>query len=88
MASEDGDAMSTLSEVVLETIAFLELSGDDVIDPDAAVTMLESIAADLQRLTSAQRVEFLAVATRLADATQDARRRELFEGVAESLGLA
>ena len=40
--------MKTLAKALIRTAAFLELSGDDTINPDDAVRALEGIAHTLQ----------------------------------------
>ena len=40
--------MRALARSVIEAALFLELSGDDVVDPDSAVKALEGIAHELQ----------------------------------------
>jgi hypothetical protein len=52
--------------IVIDVLCFFELSGDDVIDPDIAVQQMESIAYYLKRLSTEDKAEFSAFATRLA----------------------
>jgi hypothetical protein len=47
--------MIALARSVIEAARFLELSSDDLIDPDAAVKILESIALELVRSDDAER---------------------------------
>lgn len=46
-------------QIIIDFAAFLELSGDDIIDPDAAVTQLENLASDLQELAEEDRRTFV-----------------------------
>jgi hypothetical protein len=39
---------------LLHCMAFLELSGDDTVDPDSALEVMESVAGYLQRLSAAE----------------------------------
>ena len=50
--------MKNIARALLSSAAFLELSGDDVLDPDAAVRAMEQIAYDLKHATAAE-VELL-----------------------------
>lgn len=43
--------MRSLANAILDLAAFLELSGDDVLDPDAAVNAMESLAFALKSAT-------------------------------------
>ena len=45
---------AALISLVIDNLAFLELSGPAVIDPDAAVRQMETTAATLQMLTRSQ----------------------------------
>jgi hypothetical protein len=53
--------MKHLAKAVVDALAFLELSSDDVIDPDSAVKAMEMIAATLHE-ASDDEVEALAQA--------------------------
>ena len=76
--------------IAVEAAAFLELSGDDVVDEDAAVEQMESIAARLQALPPAELEEFLRL---VEEEAQRAARKgdrplaEFLEGFPESFGL-
>lgn len=47
--------------IVIDLIAFLALSDDDVVNPDSAIEQLEHVAATLQGLSAADRQEFLSL---------------------------
>ncbi len=47
-----------LMRAIVDCIAFVELSGDEVIDPDAAVNLLESLASMLKDLSLTDRKTF------------------------------
>ena len=47
--------MKSLAKVVVDALAFLELSGEDVIDSDAAVAVMESFAAELRESSPEER---------------------------------
>ena len=55
--------MKALAKAILNMAAFLELSSDDVVDPDSAVNALEQLAADLQDATAGE-IEYLKAAIR------------------------
>jgi hypothetical protein len=80
-----------LMSIVLDALAFLELSGDDVVDPDAAVGLMESIAASLTALAPADRQEFLDfVEAQARDAAKrnDERVSRFLRSLPEALGLS
>ena len=52
--------MKHLCQAIIWSACFLELSEDDVIDPDAAVKALEDIAAALQSATDEEKRAFIA----------------------------
>ncbi|MEO1483002.1 MAG: hypothetical protein AAFU77_12925 [Myxococcota bacterium] len=76
--------------VLVDQMCFLELSGDDVINPDAAVRQMESIVAVFEELDSAQKEQLKILIERQA---QEARARgielraEFIESLPEALGL-
>jgi len=62
--------MKTLAKALIQTAAFLELSGDDVVSPDDAVRALEDIAHTLQ---SASPEELAAVRDALQELAAEER---------------
>jgi len=80
-----------LMRALLDQAAFLELSGDDVIAPDAAVRQLEEIAAAMQSLLPEERAALLACSRRLADEERerngDAPRVHFLMSIGQRLGL-
>jgi hypothetical protein len=48
-----------LIKAVIESVVFLDMSGEKVVDPDSAVSQLESIAAILKELSVDDRRYFL-----------------------------
>jgi len=80
--------MKMLAEALVEAAAFLELSGDDVVHPDAAVQAMESIVASLARASDAEKAAVLAYCRlRANEPSHDARRRDFYQGFGESFGL-
>lgn len=49
-----------LMQIIVDQILFLDLSNDDVIDPDTAVAQLEQIVYSLQKLSREERTIFTA----------------------------
>jgi hypothetical protein len=59
-----------LMRAIIQQAAFLQIIGDDVIDPDAAVRELEGLAETLRHLSAAERKSFVDFANRYADFEQ------------------
>jgi hypothetical protein len=79
--------MRTLANAILDLAAFLELSGDDVIDPDAAVNALESLASALKS-ASPEEVAAIRSAIREQIASSASPERAAFlRSFAENAGL-
>ena len=79
-----------LMSIVLDSLTFLELSDDDVVQPDAAVGLVESIAANLKSLPPADRrtfLEFVETEARSALLRNDSRTAEFLRTLPEALGL-
>jgi len=71
---------------LLDLLAFLELSGQDAVHPDAAANMLEAVGTRLDSLSAGDRVELLACAKRMADETRDPERARFFRGFGRAQG--
>jgi len=83
---------TTWMKLAVDACAFLELSGDDVVDPDAAVAQLEGIAFTLKAELSAEECrEFSSYVADLARreraAGSDEERVTFLERLPEYLGL-
>jgi hypothetical protein len=77
-----------LMEGLVQTILFLELSDDDTVDEDAAVALLEAIAALVQRLGPAEQSEFLSYVNQRAHSVDaSTEERECIRALPASLGL-
>ena len=61
--------MKALATALIDVMAFLELSDDDVVEPDSAVKVLESVGATLEECTVEERAA-------LQEALAQARRAE------------
>lgn len=76
-----------LMDVVVQTVLFLELSDTQAVADDAAVAMMEQIAATLQCLEPAEKEHFLQYIDCCAlNATTNAER-DVLKNMASSLGL-
>jgi hypothetical protein len=53
--------MKALARALITAVAFLELSDDDVIEPDAAVSVLEDIGQELGHCTPEEKAALKAV---------------------------
>lgn len=51
--------MESLCKAIITAFVFLELSSDDVVDPDSAIATLEAIAAELQAASLEERAAFI-----------------------------
>jgi hypothetical protein len=76
-----------LMTIVLESFAFWELAGDELVDPDAAAEQIDGAVDCLNRLTPGEKAEFAAFARTHAEAEQAAKgppeRVDLFRDLAE-----
>lgn len=83
--------MQHLAKAIVEALAFLELSGEDMVDPEAAVRTMEVIAATLQGATQEERDAVVAAAMLElnAQSANDAPEEMLdfYEHLAADLGL-
>lgn len=66
-----------LMRALLQTAAFLELSSDEVVDPNAALAALEDIAYLLRQLSAAEKETLIAFVRAEAEAAEVARVSEL-----------
>ena len=85
-ASDAGFDNATL-DAFLDTLAFLALSDDAVVGPEAAVRQLEAVAAALRAAPEDQRRSFAGRAQGLAAEERDPARAEFFGNVSRDLGL-
>ena len=84
--------MDTVSQILLQCVtdllAFLELSEDSVVDPDAAVAQMEGVAHSLQWLTPGDRRALIEGIRALADKEEAEDKRSFLIDLPEGLGLA
>jgi len=85
--------MKNLCRAIIGSACFLELSQDDIVDPDAAVKALEDIASALQGATQAEKEAFRHACSEEAlrlekDAGPGyARTAEFIRSLPESVGI-
>jgi hypothetical protein len=81
----------TLMRAVAESAAFVELSGDDIIDPDAAVAHMEQLGAVLQELSTEERKELESFLVSMSESEKKAHgnqeRVDFFLMMAKNLQL-
>lgn len=76
-----------LVAALLDLLAFLELSGDDVVHPDAAVAQMESTAHQLASLSLEDQVRLRKLVADLAATEVPPERAAFFSSLPEALGL-
>ncbi|ASK94183.1 hypothetical protein KWH04_20155 [Xanthomonas campestris pv. trichodesmae] len=83
--------MESLCKSLIAAFVFLELSGDDVVDPDSAMTAAEGMAAELQGASLEERTAFIRVCEQEAAAGKSASRdqaiTQFVAGLPYSIGL-
>mgnify|MGYP000888015059 FL=1 len=62
-------------DAIVQAILFLELSGPETVDEDAAIAMMEQIAATLQTLGAAEKEQFLDYLRRRASQVESDKER-------------
>lgn len=76
-----------LMDAIVQMVLFLDLSDEQTVDEDAAIGMMEQIAATLQRLNRSEKNRFLAYLGRRGEQAESSKERQCIENLAESLGL-
>ncbi|WP_320784761.1 hypothetical protein [Streptomyces sp. CRN 30] len=76
-----------LAGLIVDALWFLDSCGDDEVDPDSAVKMMESVGGELLRLPLDQRDRLLQVLTDLAEAEPNPARREFLQSFPFDCGL-
>ncbi len=83
--------MKNLCRAIIWSACFLEMSGDDIIDPDSAVNALEDIATALQQATEEEKQIFARVcaeeALELEKGSGYAQTADFVRGLPTALGL-
>ncbi|MCX4739097.1 hypothetical protein [Streptomyces antibioticus] len=76
-----------LTGLLVDVVWWLESCGDEEVDPDSAVKIMESVGGELLRLPSTQRERLLQALTDLAEAEQDPARRDFLKSFPFAIGL-
>ncbi|MEU6446011.1 hypothetical protein [Streptomyces sp. NPDC046979] len=79
--------VQALAGLVADTLWFLDRCGDDEVDPDSAVKMMESMCGELLRLPLDQRDRLLQVLTDLAEGEPNPARQEFLQSFPSACGL-
>ncbi|MER5791793.1 hypothetical protein [Streptomyces sp. NPDC001980] len=79
--------MPALADLLVDLVWWLESCGDEEVDPDSAVKMMESVGWALVQLPSDQRQRLSQVLADLAEAEQDPARREFLESFPFAIGM-
>ncbi|MFF7736306.1 hypothetical protein [Streptomyces sp. NPDC007984] len=85
--TDSNPLVPALANLLVDVVWWLESCGDEEVDPDSAVKMMESVGGVLLRLPSDQRQQLLRVLGELAEAEQDPARREFLESFPLSIGM-
>jgi hypothetical protein len=76
-----------LARTVVEAVAFLELSDDRTVDPDAAVAAMEMLAAELQSCSPRERAALRRAAAKAASEARGAAARKFYRDFMVDAGL-
>ncbi|MEV6054268.1 hypothetical protein [Streptomyces sp. NPDC052107] len=76
-----------LTGLLVDIVWWLEGCGDEEVDPDSAVKMMESVGWVLLQLPSDQRERLLQALADLAEVEQDPVRREFLESFPVAIGM-
>jgi hypothetical protein len=74
-------------DAVVRMALFLEFSDPETLDEDAAIGMMEQMAATLQKLGTTQKKQFVEYLNRRASEAQEGKERQSLENLAGHLGL-
>lgn len=76
-----------LTGLLVDIVRWLESAGDEEVDPDSAVKMMESVGWTLLQLPAEQRERLLQGLAGLAGAEQDPARRQFLESFPVAIGM-
>ncbi|MCP3048443.1 hypothetical protein K6X13_15280 [Xanthomonas euvesicatoria pv. allii] len=83
--------MESLCRSLIAAFVFLELSGDDVVDADSAISAAEGMAAELQGASLEERRTFVRIceqeAVAIKSTSRDQRVAHFVAGLPYSIGL-
>jgi hypothetical protein len=72
---------------IVQMLLFLELSDSETVDEDAAIGMMEQIAATLRTLGASEKQEFRQYIKRRAQQAESTQQRQTIDNLAGDLGL-
>jgi hypothetical protein len=75
------------AKIVAGMCVFLEFSGDQMVNPDAAMQAMEQISAGLRELEERRRLEFISLFEEISK-DYDGEIAGFVSGLGEALGLA
>jgi hypothetical protein len=87
VVTERDPLVPVLAGLVVDVLWWLDTCGDDEVDPDSAVKMMESVSWVLMSLPAKQRERFLQVVSDLAAAEGHPGRREQLVAFPYACGL-
>ena len=76
-----------LMGIVVDVMAFFELSGEKVVNRKTAMAWLESLSYKLQKLSPADREAFLTFVQRRAEDEEKKPMKEFLQSLPEAAGL-
>ena len=83
--------MKSIAKALVDAAAFLELSGDDVVDPDSAVGAMEMIISDLAGCTQEEKSAIAEAAATAASESKNsgssAEMIQFYENFINNCGL-
>lgn len=77
---------NVLIKSILETLIFLEFSDDKVLDPDASIEMMETIASNLQDLGDKEKKDLFLEFSKMST-YYPLQQKEFIQDLSNSLGL-
>lgn len=80
--------IQTLLFCVIDLLFQLESAGENQVNDDFAVSLMESVGAELQSLDEAAITELISIINKQAAEEDDVSRREYLESFAENFGIA
>ncbi|XVN41683.1 MAG: hypothetical protein RCO49_04125 [Rickettsia endosymbiont of Argas persicus] len=75
-----------LIKIIVDTLITLEFYGDDMINQDYAVQIMESITAELQSMNKAQKKDFVKIVEKLSE-NYKGEKKDFVKQICENLGL-
>jgi len=76
-----------IAKAIANIAIFLEYAEEDVLDPDAAIQVMEQFASDLKNVNDSDRSTLVQSLREVSLEYGDASRREFVFGLPEALGL-